>query len=106
METEVEVTMLRETFFALTLGALLGGCSSPIPTTSSSSRWAACGIDEDCAELPTATMCAGGYCVDGKGSRVDPSSSGLHSCNPLTPRELPVKLGTVLGVGRDDAGTT
>jgi hypothetical protein len=63
-------------------------------------------MDEDCAELPTATMCASGYCVDDKGSRVDQSSSALHSCNPLTPLDLPVKLGTVWGMGRDDAGTT
>jgi hypothetical protein len=98
--------MLREIFFALTLGALLGGCSSPVAASSSSNHWIACAIDEDCTELPTATMCASGYCVDDKGARVGQSSSALRSCDPLTPRKRPVKLGTVWGVGRDDAGTT
>ncbi len=88
---------------ALTLIAF--GCSSPVPATSSSSHWVTCGTVDDCSALPAAKACTGGYCVDSAGARISqPSTSG--TCDPLAAHELPVTLGTILGVGRDADGVT
>lgn len=94
--------------FAARLGVALAlaGCSSPSPATSSSSNWATCNAVSDCASVPGAVACTGGYCVDSNGARIE-SGGGTPPgpCNPLAPHELPVVLGTVLGVGKDAAGT-
>lgn len=96
----------RSTAFTL----LAFGCSSPVPATSSSSHWVTCGSVGDCSALPAAKACTGGYCVDSAGERISqPStsdSSTSDSCDPLAAHELPVKLGTILGVGQDADGVT
>jgi len=53
------------------------GCSSPSPSTSSSSNWVACTKVSDCSAAPGAVDCTGGYCVDANGNRV--SGSGASS---------------------------
>lgn len=93
--------------------ALIAACSSPSPSTSSSSHWATCKVFDDCTDVPRAVMCTSGYCVDSSGGKLaastqpsDDGGSGYVACDPLTPHELPVTLGTVLGVGKDSAGKT
>jgi hypothetical protein len=63
---------------------------------------------DQCASVAGAVACTGGYCVDSNGQRLEaggPVTPG-GPCDPLAPHELPVTLGTVLGVGKDAAGKT
>ena len=94
-----------EVLRSIALAALLHGCSSPAPSTSSSSHWVTCKTIDDCGSVPSAAACTSGYCVDSSGARLAQASTS-GPCNPLTPHELPVTLGTVLGIGRDSTGTT
>lgn len=55
------------------------GCSSPTPSTSSSSNWVFCHSLNDCARAPGAVACTGGYCVDSHGERIPENASGGSS---------------------------
>jgi hypothetical protein len=55
---------------AAALLALLGGCASPAPQTSSSSNWLTCKTVDDCTPDPSAVACKSGYCVDSSGQRI------------------------------------
>jgi hypothetical protein len=90
-------------FKALVLLTGLWGCSSTPPATSSSSGWITCTALADCAAAAGAAACANGYCVDASGRKLQSGASG--PCDPLAPHELPVTLGTVLGVGKASQGT-
>jgi len=125
--------MLRSFFWAIPLGVLFVACSSPVPSSSSSSHWLECHDFDDCRNHPEAVACVSGYCVRADGQRLsassreidlgssrplsgsDAASSARSShvgsdagapCDPLAPHELPVALGTILGVGRDADGVT
>src|SRR5947207_15979539 len=52
------------------LVAVATACSSPTPSTSSSSHWVACVQLDDCSSHPEAVACTDGYCVDSHGDRV------------------------------------
>jgi hypothetical protein len=61
----------------------------------------------DCASSAAAVACTGGYCVDSNGQKLESGGGSTPApCDPLAAHELPVTLGTVLGVGKDSAGTT
>src|SRR4051794_9109746 len=83
------------------------GCSSPAQT-SSSSHWVSCASDPACTGVSGAVACDQGYCVDANHQRVemgDAMAAGPGACDPLLPHELPITLGTLLGVGQDARGT-
>jgi hypothetical protein len=104
-ETVIPMTKIAASLFALILSA----CSSPTPATSSSSHWVACTTMDDCSSVAGAVACTDGYCVDSSGQKIEPKCRDAKCslfCNPLDPTQLPVTLGTVLGVGRDPQGTT
>lgn len=94
--------------FGSILGVVCWACSSPAPSTSSSSHWVKCGSDDDCKALAD-TTCSSGYCVDRSGTRVEQPATtggGPGVCNPLAGPVGPITLGEVIGVGRDAKGVT
>jgi hypothetical protein len=102
-ETVIPMTKSAISLFVLSLSA----CSSPTPATSSSSHWVACNTVDECASVAGAVACTGGYCVDSSGQKIESGGSSTPGpCDPLAPHELPVTLGTVLGVGKDAQATT
>ena len=105
------MTMFHRFLASLSAGILVAACSSPSPSTSSSSHWVTCRNIDDCSDVPEAAACTAGYCVDSSGARLRVSTStpdastSPRPCDPLTPRAVPITLGTVLGAGRDASGT-
>jgi hypothetical protein len=89
--------------------AAVVGCSSHGSQTSSSSHWVSCASNPDCANVAGSVACEQGYCVDANHQRIDGASAaampGSTACDPLAAHEQPVTLGTLLGAGRDTAGT-
>ncbi len=108
----MKVIGLRHRNTALLVVALLGGCSSPGPETSSSSHWVSCTQDADCATVPGANSCEDGYCVDSGGARVEVTDGGsttgdagaTSSCDPFASPEVAMTLATYLGGGEDADG--
>ncbi len=102
------MTKFRQVRFAAGLALAVAGCSSPSPETSSSTHWVTCETVADCSSVSGAAACTTGYCVDAQGTRL-PAANGADAgpspCDPLAPHELPVTLGTILGVGKDAQGT-
>ncbi|HEX4339404.1 MAG TPA: hypothetical protein VH062_26035 [Polyangiaceae bacterium] len=96
----------RELVAALALSAFVNACSSPTPSTSSSTHWMSCKIDDDCDTVPNATTCAVGYCADSSGGRITQSLTTQKTCDPVAVLDVPVVLGRVLGVGSAPDGTT
>ena len=99
------------------------GCSGG--ETSSSSHWVKCTALAECAMVSGAAACEQGFCVDVNHRPLDTSSQGganadaganadtgtnaetgsPMACNPLAPHELPIALRSLLGAGKDSAGT-
>jgi hypothetical protein len=69
---------------------------------------------DDCASVGGAVECTAGYCVDSAGQKIETGTidpkcnpgTKCASCDPLAGADLPVTLGTILGVGTDSRGTT